>query len=248
LRILHIFLSSDNHYHSCNCFFTHSTTILIDMTTMANLPVSPHDSNHWPSLGAAEIINTDEWEMVAPDDFECQRLVDVVPAVNSKILKHAASSPDFRRYLEAQDDSADDGNDDALSQGPSSVVFVSAPPSVASTVSRVVSFRDAILQQQNGTSSATTTTTQTKSGQQQQRKFKTKFIVKPITRSAKSAPNLQALEEEEVLGDTDAHEYYTRKSMGYSGRQNGLKVRPDEAKRLQMTMQKKQMQQQSQRS
>jgi hypothetical protein len=219
------------------------------MTTMANLPVAPHDSNHWPSLGTAEIMNTDEWEMVASDDFECQRLVDVVPAVNSKILKHAASSPDFRRYVEAQDDSADDdGNDDALSQGPSSssVVFVSAPPSVASTVSRVVSFRDAILQQQNGTSSATAPT-HTKSGQQQ-RKFKTKFIVKPITRSAKSAPNLHALEEEEVLGDTDAHEYYTRKSMGYSGRQNGLKVRPDEAKRLQMTMQKKQMQQQSQRS
>jgi hypothetical protein len=213
------------------------------MTTMANLPVATHDSNHWPSLGTAEFMNTDEWEMVAPDDFECQRLVDVVPAVNSKILTHAASSPDFRRYVEAQDDSADDGTD-TLSQGPSSsAVFVSAPPSVASTVSRV-SFRDAILQH-NGESSATQQNRmQTKSGQQ--RKFKTKFIVKPITRSAKSAPNLHALEEEEVLGDTDACEYYTRKSMGYSGRQNGLKVRPDEAKRLQMTMQKKQMQQQSQ--
>lgn len=216
------------------------------MTTMANLPVAPHDSNHWPSLGTAEIMNTDEWEMVAPDDFECQRLVDVVPAVNSKNLKHAASSPDFRRYVEAQADSADDGTDD-LSQGAaSSAVFVSAPPSVASTVSRV-SFRDAILKQ-NGTSSATPQDpTQTNSGQQQQqRKFRAKFIVKPITRSAKSAPNLHALDEEDVLGDTDACEYYTRKSMGYSGRQNGLKVRPDEAKRLQMTMQKKQMQQQSQ--
>ena len=56
-----------------------------------------------------------------------------------------------------------------------------------------------------------------------------------------------AEDDEEILGDTDAHEYYSRKLQGSMGRKNGLKQRPDEAKRLQITMAKKDMQRQSQK-
>ena len=64
----------------------------------------------------------------------------------------------------------------------------------------------------------------------------------------KSCGDLLSLvhEDEEVLGETDAEEYYGRKSAGAQGRRNGLKTRPDEAKRLQITMAKKQMQRQRQ--
>jgi len=37
--------------------------------------------------------------------------------------------------------------------------------------------------------------------------------------------------EEEVLGETDAPDYYERKSAGRANRKNGRKLRPDEAKR-----------------
>mmetsp|Transcript_9809 Transcript_9809/g.14431 ORF Transcript_9809/g.14431 Transcript_9809/m.14431 type:complete len:220 (+) Transcript_9809:200-859(+) len=84
-------------------------------------------------------------------------------------------------------------------------------------------------------------------------KVKTKptFVVTPIRRCSMSSPNLRALSSfeegsEEVLGDTDAMEYYNRKASGYNGRKNGLKVRPDEAKRLDMILQKKDMQRKAQ--
>ncbi len=48
------------------------------------------------------------------------------------------------------------------------------------------------------------------------------------------------------MGETDAHDYYSRKAQGAMGRKNGLKIRPDEAKRLQITMAKKDMQRQRQ--
>lgn len=84
-------------------------------------------------------------------------------------------------------------------------------------------------------------------------KIKTKptFVVTPIRRCTMSSPNLRSLDSfeegsEEVLGDSDAMEYYHRKASGYNGRKNGLKVRPDEAKRLDMILQKKDMQRKAQ--
>lgn len=51
-----------------------------------------------------------------------------------------------------------------------------------------------------------------------------------------------------VVGDTDAELYYNRKAQGKLGRKNGRKIRPDEAKRLQITMAKKDIQRQQQQS
>eukprot|EP00546_Thalassionema_frauenfeldii_P012776 CAMPEP_0178913930 /NCGR_PEP_ID=MMETSP0786-20121207/11125_1 /TAXON_ID=186022 /ORGANISM="Thalassionema frauenfeldii, Strain CCMP 1798" /LENGTH=193 /DNA_ID=CAMNT_0020586745 /DNA_START=277 /DNA_END=858 /DNA_ORIENTATION=- len=77
------------------------------------------------------------------------------------------------------------------------------------------------------------------------------FVVTPIRRCSMSSPNLRAFgnfdeSSEEILGETDAMEYYHRKASGYNGRKNGMKVRPDEAKRLDMILQKKDMQRKAQ--
>jgi len=86
-------------------------------------------------------------------------------------------------------------------------------------------------------------------------KTKPTFVVTPISRTigrcSMSSPNLCALanlegDTGEVVGESDAMEYYHRKSLGYNGRKNGMKLRPDEAKRLTMILHKKDMQRKAQ--
>lgn len=93
-----------------------------------------------------------------------------------------------------------------------------------------------------------------------------RIIVTPIKRCAKSTGDLRSMviheeeegygggggggaiihEEEEVLGESDAMEYYNRKSYGSKGRSNGRKIRPDEAKRKEMIIHKKDAQRRAQ--
>ena len=139
-----------------------------------------------------------------------------------------------------------------------------------------ISFRDMVLSQgrelakevtpvgppTTGMSTRTSTT-----------KPKPKIVVTPRMRSYESSPNLYGLtsystttitttstaapmmtktrredenDDDLILGDTDAMEYYFRKAKGISGRKNGMKLRPDEAKRLDIVMAKKEMQRQQQ--
>lgn len=51
--------------------------------------------------------------------------------------------------------------------------------------------------------------------------------------------NQTPIHEEEVMGETDAEEFYNYKSMGSVSRKNSLKIRPDEAKRKQFIMHKR---------
>ena len=101
---------------------------------------------------------------------------------------------------------------------------------------------------------------------QRRKNMKTRIIVSPIKRCVHSTGDLRSLviheeeeegysgggggviheEEDEVLGDTDAQEYYNRKSHGSKGRANGLKIRPDEAKRKDIIMHKKNAQRRAQ--
>jgi hypothetical protein len=81
---------------------------------------------------------------------------------------------------------------------------------------------------------------------------KPKFEVKPIKRCVKSSNDLRSLgqhldcDEEQVFGETDAELFYNQKAQGKLGRKNGKKIRPDEAKRLEITMSKKTQQRQNQ--
>lgn len=83
------------------------------------------------------------------------------------------------------------------------------------------------------------------------RMSKTRFIVSPIKRCAKSTGDLAGLvriqedaetEESGVFGDTDANEFYCRKEHGVVSWRNGMKKRPDEMKRREMIIYKKDVQ------
>lgn len=189
-------------------------------------------------------------------------------------LKHAQSTPNFRTVVEESDD--DDavlvGNnsqteDGVASLASSSMVMVSESPSVISVQSSwsaapKVSFRDAIMKEK---AQALSAVHETEGAAQQEpakpTKKKTIFVVTPIKRCAKSTGDLRSLariaesggdddhyHDDLIMGDTDAELYYNRKSHGKLGRKNGQKSRPDEAKRLQITMAKKADQRQRQQA
>ncbi|CAJ1962362.1 unnamed protein product [Cylindrotheca closterium] len=171
---------------------------------------------------------------------------------NPKCLMHSQSSPNLRDYIIEESDSDSEfehvGANVSLDDGSSSFSIISTPPSVNSIWSSRISFKDALLKK-DATSipeNATATEPQKKKPHGQHiKKIKPRFIVQAVApmKHAKSMGDLSKLaEDEEILGDSDAHEYYSRKAQGSLGRQNGRKQRPDEAKRLEITMNKKNMQ------
>jgi hypothetical protein len=104
---------------------------------------------------------------------------------------------------------------------------------------------------------------------QRRKSNKPKLVVNSIKRCAKSTGDLRSLvihenpeedsfggsrggivhdviHENEILGETDAMEFYSRKSKGSLSRQNGAKIRPDEAKRREIIMFKKNAQKMAQ--
>lgn len=95
-----------------------------------------------------------------------------------------------------------------------------------------------------------------------------RLVVNPIQRCAKSTGDLRSLiihegdeeggdcggggggviYEDEIMGETDAMEFYNRKSKGSSSRSNGKKLRPDEAKRKMYIVHKKNAQRSAQKA
>mmetsp|Transcript_24264 Transcript_24264/g.51559 ORF Transcript_24264/g.51559 Transcript_24264/m.51559 type:complete len:294 (-) Transcript_24264:1786-2667(-) len=177
---------------------------------------------------------------------------------------------------ESDDDDVQVVDENEGSIASSSMVIVSGPPSVMSSQSSwlasSVSFRDAIMKESTPEASnndcAMTGTQQQQpsaSGTPKMMRKKPKFVVTPIKRCAKSTGDLQSLSriaengsdhygggdpysDDHVLGDTDAQLYYNQKAQGKIGRKNGRKIRPDEAKRLSITMAKKEDQRQRQQA
>ena len=193
----------------------------------------------------------------------------------SLCVKHYPSTPDFRHYDTILEESYDDlggvllenygegeNQDGVSSLASSSIVMVSGPPSVVSSHSvwsTKISFRDAIMKEK-----AQETKDQDPNEEPQEAKSpktmkkRPKFVVTPIRRCSKSTGDLQSLAriaenddhygDDLILGETDAQMYYNQKAQGKLGRKNGRKVRPDEAKRLQITMAKKEDQRQRQQA
>jgi len=218
------------------------------------------DQAHFPPLPVEP--EKEQWEFLErPDRAQvtfCPRTVpaeDPTPKESPNIMHHAQSSPNLREYVLASDDDSSDESssavlvDDSVSEADSSAVLVSGPASVWSNGGSKLSFRDAILRSKNG-SGKEDNDHQGTTHRRRVKKVKPTFVVQQIKRCNKSTGDLQSLAsclEEEIMGDTDAQEYYGRKSAGAQGRRNGLKTRPDEAKRLQMSMAKKAEQRQRQR-
>lgn len=168
--------------------------------------------------------------------------------------------------------SYDENEDGVGSLASSSIVMVSGPSSVVSTqscwsTSSKISFRDAIMKEQTQeTKEADEPDSQEQPKPAKIVRKKPKFVVKPIRRCSKSTGDLQALariaenddyysggcgdpyNDDHILGESDAQLYYNQKAQGKLGRKNGRKVRPDEAKRLQITMAKKDDQRQRQQA
>lgn len=200
----------------------------------------------WPTLNQAHgstnnaetTENEDEWEIVCQDDDRDNAIeIQVVPPAMRK-LRHCSSSPDLRfigRALESvsEDDHDEDVTIDTID---SSGVLVSK---------KLTSFRDAILAQSADTPDEKKQEETSKNFPTRQKKIKPKLVVTPIKRCSRSTGDLQSLviHENEVLGESDAMDYYYRKSVGAANRVNGLKMRPDEAKRKSMILNKKKAQQ-----
>lgn len=223
------------------------------------------DHQEWPSLGSSsaetpqrqagdvEAKDNGDWELLAIDEAEDVKRdegVILIPGCNPKFRRNSASSPDLRRFV--LDDVIEEGDEEG-GDGGSSFAMVRGPASVLSATSGL-SFRDAILasnsngnQTPDAKPSSRVPPTVPTAGR---KKIRPRFVVTPIRRSVKSTGDLQSLviqeeDEEDVLGDTDAMEFYHRKAQGVKGRANGMKLRPDEAKRKQMTMYKKDLQRQA---
>jgi hypothetical protein len=207
----------------------------------------PTDQEGWELLTDGDDEENDksqeEKAETSNNNTETKQETSVVHVVNRKVLRHAQSSPnlhsnfDLQAVMEAEDDDYDDAS--------GSFAMVSGPGSVMS-LSSTFSFRDAIL------SPGAATSTEGEQGAPAALKIrprprvKPRFVVKkPMKRCIKSTGDLKSLviqEDEEVIGAGDAMEFYHRKALGAQTRKNGLKLRPDEAKRKQMIMQKKGLQ------
>ena len=137
---------------------------------------------------------------------------------------------------------------ESLLSASSSVLSASAPAKTTATIPTSVwaaktspmSFRDIILKNNNKNKNETPEPQQR---QFQQKKFKAAFVV-----VATPTKKVQKKEEQQQQGyEMDEEDcYYGRKAHGAISRRNGRKTRPDEAKRLQMTMAKKRQQRQRQ--
>lgn len=207
------------------------------------------DPIEFPELHPKE----DEWELVPPPQVKFE-LTDSQQNSNPKALLHSQSSPNLRDYVIEESESENEEDKEASTAQPnghddasSSFTLVSGPPSVNSIWSSRISFKDVLLKKDEAPSTipGRERKQETKKHLPRIKKVKPKFIVAAVTpmKHAKSTGDLSKfLNDDDVMGDTDAHEYYSRKAQGSLGRKNGRKLRPDEKKRLEITMNKKNLQ------
>uniref|UniRef100_A0A7S3V6D0 Uncharacterized protein n=1 Tax=Chaetoceros debilis TaxID=122233 RepID=A0A7S3V6D0_9STRA len=152
-------------------------------------------------------------------------------------------------------------------------VLLTRKASTASGIKKVLSFKDIIMLNAQAREEEESRkkemlkqneATRRQQAAQRRKNSKPKLVISPIKRCAKSTGDLRSMiivEEEEygggggggctiyeddVLGETDASEFYNRKHKGSSSRQNGKKLRPDEAKRKDFIIHKKNAQRKAQ--
>jgi len=208
------------------------------------------------SIDAHEHLDTFDWEIVPEKPLD----------LNTPKMKHTMSTPNLTQLDMSEDDSYTFVSDDVLSESSTE----QPPPKQAPK--RRPSFKDAILLNADETRNEM----QLKKEQQEKARIEAlknrskprnvKFVVKPIKRCTKSTGDLRSLikvedEEDEcggggggcitnnmVLGDSDAAEFYANKGHARVSRKNNQKLRPDEAKRKEMIIYKKNLQRQAQQS
>ena len=215
-------------------------------------------NTQWPTFNGAVGIATpsppaeeDDWEVVSLEkSFETEvTLVSKTLEKPQLVHQRSSSVPDLR-YLKSLDAVADD---DSVDGGGILKVHVNSVwgnpvcslKKVSSQLLQVVAPLDksnvnVVEMQQHDVLKPL----------EKRLKIKPKFVVAPIRRCTKSTGDLQSLTlvNEEIMGDHDGVEYHAQKSAGQKGRQNGQKIRPDEAKRREIILNKKNLQRQGQAS
>uniref|UniRef100_A0A7S3P8Q8 Uncharacterized protein n=1 Tax=Amphora coffeiformis TaxID=265554 RepID=A0A7S3P8Q8_9STRA len=201
-----------------------------------------------------QIVSTgDEDDDQAENDIsstgeEEQETKPAAVIVNPKILRHCASSPDLRHLHHISEEDHVEDSSFAMVSGVGSVISVASGSSAWASGR---SFRDAFLSSPARQDKVDEEEPAESSSSSPTRRFrKPKIVVAEpslIRRCSQSSPNLLGLineNDDEIMGETDANDYYHRKSKGAQGRANGLKLRPDEAKRKAFAVNKRSMQRQ----
>lgn len=246
----------------------------------------------WPSLGDSSpsvISELNDWEYISePNEADETKInkvsnLDCSSTGSMSIIHRCESTPEFSSYSTLGSD-----DDYSLINGSnSSVVAESIATTKDDTVllshkpKRVPSFKDMILlnaekikeeESKKKEQMEQLVEEKRRDAIQRKKQIKTRLIVTPIKRCARSTGDLRSLtihegeegysadrydglmspgsniiyEDEEILGYSDAQEYYDRKSHGSSGRAKGQRIRPDEAKRKEMIIHKKNAQRRAQ--
>lgn len=194
-----------------------------------------------PDFGQFEICSSSESSSTCGDRVDDN--TDVITAVTQE------SSVVFIRPRDRADDNV------TTATAESSVVVIE-PPSVvpiagdkAVNIRRVPSFKDAVLlnSQEKSKEEQLALKQRAIASMRKKPKVKPKFVVQEIRRCAKSTGDLRSLarieddedENDEDPGACDGEEFYARKQHGDTSWKNGLKIRPDEAKRKAMIICKK---------
>lgn len=225
--------------------------------------LEPSDINNnkegedWELVPEDAAVPQVKFQLTTSQQTSQQTNQEIAHKENPKMLLHSQSSPNLRDYTIEESESDSESSFEHVEQphasqddASSNFSLVSGTPSVNSIWSSRISFKDALLKKDQAPipeDSEAQQQPQKKHHGQRIKKIKPKFIVQQVAplKHAKSMGDLtKCLEDddddgEDVLGDSDAHEYYSRKAQGSLGRRNGRKQRPDEKKRLQITMAKK---------
>jgi len=236
------------------------------MTTISQA----NNHNNWPT--ATESHDADnEKEHTEEDTFDWEIVPEMPPLdlVRKPKMKHVMSTPNLSHLETSEDDSYTFCSDEVLSE--SSCEQQQKQTVQSTTMRRVPSFKDAILlnaeeQRNEGQlKKEQQEKARTEAYKNRPRPKNIKFVVTPIKRCSKSTGDLRRLVKVEddddyyggggggngatndlVLGDSDAAEFYASKGHARVSRRNGQKLRPDEAKRKEMIIFKKNAQRQQQ--
>lgn len=215
----------------------------------------------WPALDETQA--TDDWEVVDMIDQSPSKGVGVgVRAASSRIPK-SISTPDFGNYdfvfeeeSVATSVAGDESDVVVEDESESDICVVDTTTAIAGdspvkVMKRVPSFKDAILlnAQECERLEAEAKKKEAMTRRVPPKKRVPTFSVRKIRRNAHSMTDLASLaeadhedDELEVNGDADAPEFYARKSKGSTARANSTKLRPDEAKRREFILYKKNVQ------
>ncbi|OEU16728.1 hypothetical protein FRACYDRAFT_269088 [Fragilariopsis cylindrus CCMP1102] len=203
-----------------------------------------------------------------PDFHNYETILEETCNVEAVLIEHEEEEDD--------EEECDGSSSMVMVSGPPSVLSESCWSSGGASSSSKISFRDAIMKKH--TVAGSSPGTQEEIQPKMVKKKKPTFVVSPIKRP-KSTGDLRSLAriaesnihqqydddgggfgggggggggDEIIVGETDAELFYNQKAKGKVGRKNGKKIRPDEKKRLDIIMAKKddqrQRQQQSQPS